>query len=136
MSDFTLSVLDQSSVAAGRTAGEAIRETIALAQHCDALGFNRYWCRPDWMICTVLPIPPPQVRPSVIQDNNQRSEDDLTHKLSEIITTNRRLQETISNNEKKSMITDEHTVLQYHVATLVDTRFLAWRPQPSAQAAL
>jgi DNA-directed RNA polymerase II subunit RPB1 len=97
----------------------------------DFMGFNRYWCRPDWMICSVLPIPPPQVRPSVIQDNNQRSEDDLTHKLSEIITTNRRLQETIANNEKKSMITDEHTVLQYHVATLVDNQIPG--VAPSAQ---
>jgi luciferase family oxidoreductase group 1 len=44
MTGFILSALDQSSVASGRTAGEAIRETIALAQHCDALGFNRYWC--------------------------------------------------------------------------------------------
>lgn len=41
---FTLSALDQSSVASGRTAGEAIRETIALAQHVERLGFRRYWC--------------------------------------------------------------------------------------------
>lgn len=41
---FTLSALDQSSVASGRTAGEAIRETIALAQHVESLGFRRYWC--------------------------------------------------------------------------------------------
>ena len=37
MTRFTLSALDQSSVASGRTPGEAVRETIALAQHCDAL---------------------------------------------------------------------------------------------------
>jgi len=44
MADFTLSVLDQSSIASGRTPGEAIRETLALARHCDALGYRRYWC--------------------------------------------------------------------------------------------
>jgi luciferase family oxidoreductase group 1 len=44
MSGFTLSVLDQSSIASGRTPGEAIRETLDLARHCDALGFRRYWC--------------------------------------------------------------------------------------------
>jgi len=44
MTGFTLSALDQSSIASGRTPGEAIRETIALAQHCEALGFRRYWC--------------------------------------------------------------------------------------------
>jgi DNA-directed RNA polymerase II subunit RPB1 len=86
----------------------------------DFLGLNRFWCRPDWMICSVMPIPPPQVRPSVIQDNNQRSEDDLTHKLFEIIMTNNRLQDKINNNLGKNLIEDEHTVLQYHVATLVN----------------
>ena len=78
----------------------------------DFLGLNRYWCRPDWMVCSVLPIPPPQVRPSVIQDNNQRSEDDLTHKLFEIISTNQRLQDKINNKAAKNLIDDEHTVLQ------------------------
>ena len=97
----------------------------------DFMGFNRYWCRPDWMICTTMPIPPPQVRPSVIQDNNQRSEDDLTHKLFEIIMTNQRLQEKINNNAAKHLIEDEHVVLQYHVATLVDNQIPG--VAPSAQ---
>ena len=97
----------------------------------DFLGLSRYWCRPDWMICSVLPIPPPQVRPSVIQDNNQRSEDDLTHKLFEIISTNQRLQDKINNNASKNLIEDEHTVLQYHIATLVDNQIPG--VAPSAQ---
>ena len=83
------------------------------------------------MICSVLPIPPPQVRPSVIQDNNQRSEDDLTHKLFEIISTNQRLQDKINNNAAKNLIEDEHTVLQYHIATLVDNQIPG--VAPSAQ---
>jgi DNA-directed RNA polymerase beta' subunit len=97
----------------------------------DFMGFSRYFCRPDWMICSVMPIPPPQVRPSVIQDNNQRSEDDLTHKLVEIIMTNHRLQDKMNNNANKSQIEDEHTVLQYHVATLVDNQIPG--VAPSAQ---
>ena len=97
----------------------------------DFIGLNRFWCRPDWMICSVMPIPPPQVRPSVIQDNNQRSEDDLTHKLFEIIMTNQRLQDKINNNSGKNLIEDEHTVLQYHIATLVDNQIPG--VAPSAQ---
>jgi DNA-directed RNA polymerase beta' subunit len=97
----------------------------------DFMGLNRFWCRPDWMICSVLPIPPPQVRPSVIQDNNQRSEDDLTHKMFEIISTNQRLQDKINNNAAKNLIEDEHTVLQYHIATLVDNQIPG--VAPSAQ---
>ena len=38
-----LSVLDQSTAARGRGQDEAIRETLALARHCDALGYHRYW---------------------------------------------------------------------------------------------
>ena len=97
----------------------------------DFMGLNRYWCRPDWMICSVLAIPPPQVRPSVIQDNNQRSEDDLTHKLFEIINTNNTLQDKINNNAAKNIIDDQYTVLQYHVATLVDNQIPG--VAPSAQ---
>jgi DNA-directed RNA polymerase II subunit RPB1 len=98
----------------------------------DFLGLNRFWCRPDWMICTVLPIPPPQVRPSVIQDNNQRSEDDLTHKLAEIIKTNNTyLQPRIEAGAAKSVIDEWTNVLQYHVATLVDNQIPG--VAPSAQ---
>jgi len=86
----------------------------------DFMGFNRFWCRPDWMMCTVLPIPPPQVRPSVVQDNNQRSEDDLTQKLIDIIKTNINLQQKITTNAKKKAIDEWTNVLQYHVATLID----------------
>ena len=41
------------------------------------------------MICSVMPVCPPCVRPSVRQDNNQRMEDDITHKLIDIIKTNK-----------------------------------------------
>ena len=103
-----------------------------LDEDVDFIGLNRYWCRPDWMICTVLPIPPPQVRPSVIQDNNQRSEDDLTHKLAEIVKTNNSyLQPKIDANAAKSVIDEWTNVLQYHIATLVDNQIPG--VAPSAQ---
>jgi DNA-directed RNA polymerase II subunit RPB1 len=84
------------------------------------LGFSRHWCRPDWLMCTVLPIPPPQVRPSVTQDNNQRAEDDLTSKLIDIIKYNAVLKKKIAEDPKKRAIDEYTNVLQYHVATLVD----------------
>jgi DNA-directed RNA polymerase II subunit RPB1 len=97
----------------------------------DFMGLSRFWCRPDWMICTVLAVPPPQVRPSVIQDNNQRSEDDLTHKLFDIINMNNMLQEKINNNAPKNIIDEYTNVVQYHVATLVDNQIPG--VAPSAQ---
>jgi luciferase family oxidoreductase group 1 len=38
-----LSVLDQSTVVTGRSPDTSIRESLALARHCEALGYRRYW---------------------------------------------------------------------------------------------
>ncbi|MBW3655817.1 MAG: LLM class flavin-dependent oxidoreductase [Gemmatimonadetes bacterium] len=38
-----LSVLDQSVARAGRPDDESIRHTVALAEHCEALGYHRFW---------------------------------------------------------------------------------------------
>ncbi|MCK6451372.1 MAG: LLM class flavin-dependent oxidoreductase [Alphaproteobacteria bacterium] len=40
---FRLSVLDQSNAVSGRSPAESIRETLALAQLCERLGYHRYW---------------------------------------------------------------------------------------------
>lgn len=96
----------------------------------DMIGIPSKISRPDWMICTIFPVPPPHVRPSVRQENNQKSEDDLTHKLAEIITRNQTLREEIEKSDKpgtsadqakRSSIIDDWTqVLQYHVSTFID----------------
>jgi luciferase family oxidoreductase group 1 len=39
-----LSVLDQSTIVTGRSPDTSIRESIALARHCEELGYERYWC--------------------------------------------------------------------------------------------
>jgi luciferase family oxidoreductase group 1 len=39
-----LSILDQSTVVTGRSPDTSIRESLALAKHCEALGYARYWC--------------------------------------------------------------------------------------------
>lgn len=38
-----LSVLDQSVAVAGRSQASAIRDTLAMAEHCEALGYHRFW---------------------------------------------------------------------------------------------
>jgi DNA-directed RNA polymerase II subunit RPB1 len=86
------------------------------------MGFSPIWSRPDWMICQVMSVPPPAVRPSVKHDAQQRSEDDLTHILVNIIKTNKTLQEKIQNNAPANVIDDWTTVLQYYVATQVDNK--------------
>ena len=86
------------------------------------MGFSPIWSRPDWMVCQVMVIPPPSVRPSVKHDAQQRSEDDLTHILVNIVKTNRTLQEKIQNNAPSNVIDDWTMVLQYYIATQVDNK--------------
>jgi DNA-directed RNA polymerase II subunit RPB1 len=86
------------------------------------MGFNPLYSRPDWMICQVLAVPPPAVRPSVKQDAQQRSEDDLSHILVHIFKTNKTLLEKIQQNASANVIKDWHTYLQYHVASLIDNK--------------
>ena len=86
------------------------------------MGFSPLWSRPDWMICQAMIVPPPAMRPSVKHDAQQRSEDDLTHILVNIIKTNKTLQEKIQNNAPANVIDDWTTVLQYYVVTQVDNK--------------
>jgi DNA-directed RNA polymerase II subunit RPB1 len=86
------------------------------------MGFSPLWSRPDWMICQVLAVPPPAVRPSVKLDAQQRSEDDLTHIVVNVIKANKTLQEKIEANSTSKVIDDWRTMLQYYVATMVDNQ--------------
>ena len=52
------------------------------------LGFHPEKARPEWTVITVLPVPPISVRPSILLETGVRSEDDLTHKLVDIVRTN------------------------------------------------
>ncbi len=92
------------------------------------MGFSPIWSRPDWMICQVLLVPPPAVRPSVKHDAQQRSEDDLSHILVNIIKTNKTLLEKIQNNAPANVINDWRTVLQYYIGCQVDNKIPGANP--------
>ena len=85
------------------------------------LGFNVQYARPDWMLITVLPIPPPHVRPSIHMDSSDmRSEDDLTVKLMDITRCNKSLRELEKNGAPNHIQLQTARLLQYHLATLVE----------------
>ena len=86
------------------------------------MGFSPTWSRPDWFICQVLAVPPPAVRPSVKHDSQQRSEDDISHIIVNIIKANKTLQDKLQSNSTEKVIEDWSTVLQYYVATMIDNR--------------
>jgi DNA-directed RNA polymerase subunit A' len=76
--------------------------------------------RPEWGILTLLLVPPVTVRPSITLESGERSEDDLTHKLSDIIRANQRLWENLNAGAPEVIIEDLWDLLQYHVTTFFD----------------
>ena len=89
-------------------------------EDAEIMGFNKQWCLPSWLLITDLPVCPPCVRPSVRQYNNQRSEDDLTHKYNDIIKYNDILKDKLASG---NTLTPDHIkhytdMVQYHVSTL------------------
>ena len=86
-----------------------------------AMGFHEDWCLPHWLICSVLPVVPPSVRPSVKQYNNQRTEDDLTHKYNDIIKNNNILKEKLQSSDTNEDIIKHYSGLnQFYVVTLIN----------------
>jgi DNA-directed RNA polymerase subunit A' len=92
------------------------------------LGIDPDNSRPEWMILTVLPVPPVTARPSITLDNGQRSEDDLTHKLVDIIRINQRFMENREAGAPQLIIEDLWELLQYHVTTFMDNEISGTPP--------
>ncbi len=81
------------------------------------LGLN---IRPEWIILSAIPVLPITARPSITLESSDRSEDDLTHKLVDILRINQRLEENINSGAPQLIIEDLWDLLQYHVATYFD----------------
>ena len=84
------------------------------------LGVNPEMARPEWLVLTVLPVPPVTARPSITLDTGERSEDDLTHKLVDILRINQRLLENMEAGAPQLIVEDLWELLQYHVTTYFD----------------
>ncbi|MBI5680249.1 MAG: DNA-directed RNA polymerase subunit A' [Methanobacterium sp.] len=84
------------------------------------LGVNPKVAKPEWMVLTVLPVPPVTVRPSITLETGERSEDDLTHKLVDILRINQRLKENMEAGAPQLIVEDLWELLQYHVTTYFD----------------
>ena len=88
-------------------------------EDCVALGLDPHYSRPEWFVVSVLPIPPLAVRPSVSMDGGSagRSEDDLTHKLVEIVRASNALRRHQEGGAPAHMLEDFAELLQFHVST-------------------
>ena len=84
------------------------------------LGYDPATARPEWFILQALPVPPVTVRPSIILETGIRSEDDLTHKMVDIIRVNQRLKESKEAGTPPLIVQDLVDLLQYHATTYFD----------------
>ncbi|RUS82303.1 hypothetical protein EGW08_009935 [Elysia chlorotica] len=89
-------------------------------EECIVLGMDPKYARPDWMIVTVFPVPPLPVRPAVVMFGSARNQDDLTHKLADIVKANNQLRKNEQSGAAAHIIHEDTKMLQYHCATLVD----------------
>ncbi|KAK6195965.1 hypothetical protein SNE40_001281 [Patella caerulea] len=89
-------------------------------EECLILGLDPRFSRPDWMILTVFPVPPLAVRPAVVMFGSARNQDDLTHKLADIIKANNQLNRNEQNGAAAHIILEDTKMLQFHCATFVD----------------
>lgn len=86
------------------------------------LGMNPTVVRPEWLVLSVLLVPPVTVRPSITLESGDRSEDDLTHKLVDILRINQRLRENRDVGSPQLIVEDLWDLLQYHVTTYFDNQ--------------
>jgi DNA-directed RNA polymerase subunit A' len=96
-----------------------IREWLEKIPNSDLMlmGYDTDRLRPEWFVLTTLQVPPITVRPSITLETGIKSEDDLTHKLVDIIRIDMRLRDNIEAGAPQLIIEDLWDLLQYHVTT-------------------
>ena len=87
---------------------------------CNRMGHDPVFAHPQNMMIEVLPVPPPVVRPSIIMDPTARTQDDLTHKLIEIIKSNQQIEKALQTKVTPAVFDEYVSLLQFHINTYID----------------
>ena len=114
--------IEKTELGENRLLPNTIRErfTRIIDPDIELLNYDSSTARPEWFILQVLPVPPVTVRPSIILETGIRSEDDLTHKMVDIIRVNQRLKESKEAGTPPLIVQDLVDLLQYHTTTYFD----------------
>ncbi|MFH1977939.1 MAG: DNA-directed RNA polymerase subunit A' [Candidatus Aenigmatarchaeota archaeon] len=99
---------------------QVIRERFENIPNADLKKIGVNGGRPEWLILTLFPIPPVTIRPSITLEGGERSEDDLTHKLVDIVRINQSLKENIDIGAPEFILADLWELVQYHTSTYFD----------------
>ena len=93
--------------------------------------FRKSGNRPEWMILTVLPVLPPELRAMVPLDGGRYATSDLNDLYRRVINRNNRLKKLIEINAPEILINNEKRMLQDAVDSLLDNS-RSKRPQTGA----
>lgn len=105
-----------------------VRERLEKITPQDLLYLGIKNTKPEYFIISLLPVPPVTMRPSITLETGERSEDDLTHKLVDIVRINKRLRENIDLGAPDFIIQDLWELLQYHIATYINNEITGVPP--------
>ncbi len=89
--------------------------------------------RPEWMIITVLPVLPPDLRPMVALDGGRYASSDLNDLYRRVINRNNRLKKLLELKAPEVIITNEKRMLQEAVDALIDNSSRFGTQQLSSQ---
>ena len=96
-------------------------------------GMARSGIRPEWMIMTVLPVLPPDLRPMVALDGGRYATSDLNDLYRRVINRNNRLKRLMELKAPEIIMTNEKRMLQEAVDSLVDNSARLGSQQLSVQ---
>jgi DNA-directed RNA polymerase subunit beta' len=82
--------------------------------------FQRSGNRPEWMVMTVLPVLPPELRPLVPLDGGRFATSDLNDLYRRVINRNNRLKRLLDLNAPDIIVRNEKRMLQESVDALLD----------------
>ncbi len=82
--------------------------------------FRKSGNRPEWMVLTVLPVIPPDLRPMVQLDGGRFASSDLNDLYRRVINRNNRLKRMIELGAPEMIIKNEKRMLQEAVDALID----------------
>eukprot|EP00911_Craspedida_sp_UC1_P001705 UC1_evm1s1294 len=90
-------------------------------EDCRALGLDPKFSRPEWLVITRLPVPPLAVRPAVeMGDGGQKSHDDLTFELQNILKASLTIRENERSGAAPHVIDEQVEYMQFRVAAMVE----------------
>ena len=87
---------------------------------CELLGMNPKEGRPEMFIWQYIPAPPVCIRPSVAQDMAS-TEDDITQKLSDIVSISTLIREGLNRGLPTTQIMEQWDFLQLQVALVINS---------------